>query len=340
MALQANLILNLYDIGIHKEIFKERQLNNAFRFRFVKRLCDEYGVSRRNSEWAVSLWFSCYAETILNKKYKHNIEKGDAIGNDLCTKTATFDVASNDYIDDWRNIFEYEIKKTGVTILMYIAFDTEEVTVPSYIEGYPVVEIGKEAFENCKAMTRINLPETILIIGDSAFRNCTFRKIDLPQSLTKIGAYAFGNTMISELIFPPEVKNINAEAFYNCRQLKKIVFPKGLLNIGDGAFMGCRNFICADIPDGVEMIGVDAFKDCYGLIKLRVPDSVTKIGWHNEYMNEESVFTDSRIHDELRQGKYIKDNITIYCNAGSEILKYARKHGIKIARYEEYKEGY
>ena len=67
MALQANLLLNLFDLNIHEELEKATQISNAFSYRFVKLLCDEYGISKRNADWAVAAWCTCYGEGILKK---------------------------------------------------------------------------------------------------------------------------------------------------------------------------------------------------------------------------------------------------------------------------------
>jgi len=65
--LQTNLLIMLYDINFHEEIEKTAQITKNFAYRFVKRLCDEYGVSESNANWAVELWCVCYGENILNK---------------------------------------------------------------------------------------------------------------------------------------------------------------------------------------------------------------------------------------------------------------------------------
>ena len=47
--MQINLINTTYALGIAGEIADAAHINNAFAFRFVKRLVDEYGVSRLNA---------------------------------------------------------------------------------------------------------------------------------------------------------------------------------------------------------------------------------------------------------------------------------------------------
>ena len=65
--MQVNLISLAYGLGIAEELRKTNHIANAFAFRFVKRMLDEYGVSRINADWAVSVWCVCYGEQTLNK---------------------------------------------------------------------------------------------------------------------------------------------------------------------------------------------------------------------------------------------------------------------------------
>ena len=59
---QINLLLSAYDLGIAKEIESTNSINNAFAYRFVKRLVDEYGISRANADWVISTWCVCYGK--------------------------------------------------------------------------------------------------------------------------------------------------------------------------------------------------------------------------------------------------------------------------------------
>jgi len=65
--LQTNLLLTLFEMGIHSEIDGVSSITNAFAYRFVKQLMDERGVSGANADWAVSVWCVCYGKNILHK---------------------------------------------------------------------------------------------------------------------------------------------------------------------------------------------------------------------------------------------------------------------------------
>ncbi len=57
---------------------------------------------------------------------------------------------------------------------------------------YKVVQIGSNAFEGCKYMTSISIPETITVIKDDCFRNCDeLKSIVIPNSVTSIGKGVF-----------------------------------------------------------------------------------------------------------------------------------------------------
>ena len=62
-----NLILTAYNMGIVQDIQKANLLNNTFAFRYVKQLMDDYGISRVNADWIVSVWCSCYGKKVLGK---------------------------------------------------------------------------------------------------------------------------------------------------------------------------------------------------------------------------------------------------------------------------------
>lgn len=47
------------------------------------------------------------------------------------------------------------------------------ITVPDWYMSKPVTEVGAGAFQGNTAITTVELPSTITVIGNSAFKNCT-----------------------------------------------------------------------------------------------------------------------------------------------------------------------
>lgn len=130
------------------------------------------------------------------------------------------------------------------------------VTIP---EGYD--RVGDEAFAN-SLITNINFPNTLTLIGESAFNNCiNIASITLNEGLENIGKKAFMDTHLTALNFPSTLKIIHDEAFRNC-YVYGLKFNAGLKFIGKGAF-ALRNNDKAEttleIPASMRYIGAIAF---------------------------------------------------------------------------------
>ena len=94
-------------------------------------------------------------------------------------------------------------------------------------------------------MKTIDIPESVIEIGYSAFKDCVgLRKIKLPFRITKIESEVFANcTSLSEISIPENVEKIDMHAFGNCSSLRKVKFSDGIqkLRVADAAFTGCAN---------------------------------------------------------------------------------------------------
>jgi hypothetical protein len=116
-------------------------------------------------------------------------------------------------------------------------------------------------------------------INDNAFENCkNLISIVLPQTLTDIGRSAFlGCTRLNSLEIPPHIRSIKESTFGGCRGFVDIRIPFGVETIGVGAFVGCIELVSIDIPSSVTSIGQGAFSGCQKLTSIRIPESVKEI---------------------------------------------------------------
>ena len=62
----------------------------------------------------------------------------------------------------------------GVEICEYLLskFDSAAIEIPSEIDGRKVVSIAEEAFNSCKKITSIVIPDSVTNIGEKAFYKC------------------------------------------------------------------------------------------------------------------------------------------------------------------------
>lgn len=144
-----------------------------------------------------------------------------------------------------------------------------------------VVEIGSSAFQDCKQLESVSLPESLKIIGELAFAKCwSLSSINIPKTIEKIGDNAFS-----------ECDSLNASSITIASQKtcmgwkgewsecpKKIVIPEGVTTIAEDAFRNCSNLVEVVFPSTLEVIEESAFESCEGLIELHFPDSLKKIG--------------------------------------------------------------
>ena len=90
----------------------------------------------------------------------------------------------------------------SVRIISYNGSENE-ITVPETINGYPVTIISGSAFMNSN-ITSITLHEGISTIESFAFKNCSeLSQVNLPSTLINIGQQVFSGTPnLTEILFP------------------------------------------------------------------------------------------------------------------------------------------
>ena len=186
-------------------------------------------------------------------------------------------------------------------------------SLANYIVEEGTVIICDNAFCDCRYLTDLTLPASLISIGDRAFKSCySLMNLTLSDSLMSIGNYAFYDCdSLTSLILPNSLTSIGDEAFRVCRSLSRLTLPASVTNIGERVFPrhenfalqleSTRYFIIEDdilytadqkkviwcpvfkrgrvsLPDTVTSIGDGAFKNCDYLTNLVLPDSLTSIG--------------------------------------------------------------
>lgn len=138
--------------------------------------------------------------------------------------------------------FKYEVIEGHAVITRYIG-SAEEVVVPSSIEDVPVAEIGFYAFEAQHDIKSVVLPDTITLIGEGAFMDCSsLESINLPDSLSGIDRGAFVSCVkLQELVIPSACKYIKEEAFTACESMTSLVIKNPDLKY--------ENWGIEDLPD-------------------------------------------------------------------------------------------
>lgn len=173
----------------------------------------------------------------------------------------------------------------------------EEVVVPDDTESF-----GKCAFFNCMQLSSVNVPSSLIAIGDRAFEWTSLASFNLPsnpmtighsafrisekltdinlENVTEIGDDAFSGTKV-EIADLRNVERVGDGAFLSC-PLTQLTFSEKLRSIGNQAFYSegeNRGLQVSELvlPAGLDSIGAGAFFRTK-LSKVTIPETVSYIG--------------------------------------------------------------
>lgn len=229
--------IKVLEINIHQDLHKVAEYTdeiNAFFDRAKQRKMKQYGLTLINMVPASSVY------------------------NMTLSSNENFKTRANSNIDV--KFIYYRHCMTFYKVMNNIC---EVVSIPKSVNGKEVKAIYNNAFNRCRQLRSVTLPDTIESIGDSAFYICKqLKKINMPQNL----------------------KTIENSAFNYCQSLEAVRLPDGLTSIGRRAFYDCRKLTRVFVPSTVEYIGDEAFGNCSNVTVLVEKDSFAE-----QYCKEKAV---------------------------------------------------
>ncbi len=204
-------------------------------------------------------------------------------------------------------------------------YSGSSIVIPANVtyksKTYKVISIGDYAFQYCRRLTSVTIPNSVTSIGEYAFEGChsmtsigvdsenlNYSSLDgvlfdkgkkvlvsypkgkegayaIPNSVTTIGKSAFtGCGALTSVTIPNSVTTIGDYAFCYCWRLTSVTIGNSVTTIGEYAFEWCRALTSITIPNSVTSIGNGAFIGCKSLTSVTIPNSVTTIGeeaFHN-----------------------------------------------------------
>ena len=137
------------------------------------------------------------------------------------------------------------------------------------------------AFEGCKNLVALNIPDSVTLLGEYAFEGCTGLK-----SVT-VGK---------------GVQNIPQFCFKNCIALQDLNLL-GIVSISSAAFVNCSKLVTLNLPDTLKTINSNAFINCYSIVKITFGKNLRLI--------DEYAFANLPFCDEIN----FNSNVNIKSNA-------------------------
>ena len=143
--------------------------------------------------------------------------------------------------------------------------------------------VGEQAFQNCVALVRVKLPESVTDIMASAFEDCVeLVGIDLPAGLLHVGDAAFRDCVkLTYTEFPSKVRFIGVDAFTNTKFINeekaKAVAGSDMVILGDGVLVVYTgsdiSTTSVTVPANVKYICYEAFAYKYYIKELHFENS-------------------------------------------------------------------
>ena len=143
------------------------------------------------------------------------------------------------------------------------------------------------AFHDCVSLVSIEIPASVEIIGQAAFKNCislTSVTFEEGSHLKTIDGGGYGKSEYCYLF----------GAFCGCKSLISVKIPASVEAIGQAAFQGCTSLTSVTFEEGSQLTTIDggyhfnanpkryyywgAFSDCSALSSIEIPASVITIG--------------------------------------------------------------
>lgn len=193
----------------------------------------------------------------------------------------------------------YSVTEIGVSAFSWCE-NLEEINVHEDNESYS--SENKILYSKYKSIliccpaglkeTEVKISSDTRTINDYAFNGCkNLRKIIIPEGVTSIGNNGFSSCInLTDIFLPDTVEYLGYSVFYNCTNLKNVKLSPILKEIEPASFEQCIALESLVIPEKIEKISVGAFENCTSLNTIVVPKSVIQIQAAFEGLNNLVIF--------------------------------------------------
>lgn len=175
--------------------------------------------------------------------------------------------------------FDESTKTASVTYRGTYTYSYDEyvgdIVIPASVTykgtTYSVTTISTGAFDGCKSLTSIVIPESVTKLEERPFCYSSLKSISLPYTLKDLGRAAFYQcASLISITIPEGITSIKDDMFYGCSSLASVKLPNSITMIEDGAFNNCSSLSSITIPSKVTTIEIMAFNNCSALKSITI----------------------------------------------------------------------
>lgn len=167
--------------------------------------------------------------------------------------------------------------KSGTLEVSGYTGEEKNIIIPSSHRGKKVAYISNNVFSGSD-IESVELPDSIVSIGESAFSECkNLKSVSFGKGLEYIGLFAFkGCASLEKAEFNSPVKDFTASVFLECEKLGEITFPETAdFTVADRVVFSKDKTVAVWSPKDVD------------LAKFAFPDTVKKYGMFFFYGHDE-----------------------------------------------------
>ena len=171
--------------------------------------------------------------------------------------------------------------------------------IPASVEdydsvAYSVTSIGERAFEGCRGLTSVTIPNSVTSIGEYAFYGCSGLPVENNLRYADTYLVEAVNKTLSSYTIKEGTKWIGEDAFNDFSGLTSVTIPNSVTSIGDYAFRNCSGLTSVTAP---AILFNDAF-DIFVLKNLEMPSQIKQLTINGGELTEEGF---DRIHASYRK---------------------------------------
>ena len=236
----------------------------------------QYSLSSDGTYYSVSGYIGTLTDVVIGKRYNNKpvtaISGGAFENNTNIVSIKLSNTITSIGEDAFNAALEYITVSENNDVyssdggILYDKDKTKIIYVPKSIQGAisipdSVLSIGNYAFRNCSGVTSITIPNSVTSIGYSVFYGCSI--------LTTVNWNATACSSAGSYRYP---------IFEGCSNLTTIYIGNNVTIIPSYAFLGCTGLTSITIPDSVTSIGSSAFSGCTSLESITIPFVGAKAG--------------------------------------------------------------
>ncbi len=227
----------------------------------------------------------------------------------------------------------------------------DEITIPASIDEFPVTSIKTSMFYDNISLKRIFADEDseyftsvdgVLFTKDMSTLvlyplNKDNAEYIVPEGVVVIGESAFkNNTHLKTVILPEGATTLESACFYGCASLESIAIPDSVEVIKGACFSECISLKNFDFPANLKTMSFPEFRNCTSLtdVSLDVQHSqvyLVRILEPTAFFNDESNWEDGALYKDEMLISVKKDTVGEFVvKEGTKAISFGALDGTKV----------